>query len=85
MSEPQTVRAQDGREGTSKSDPGSLERRHLPGTVNLSGRGHRSACHPKVGGLYRNAQAADFRPDVESLRPDSSVLGGSSLMAAKMK
>ena len=61
MSEPQTVRAQDGREGTSKSDPGSLERRHLPGTVNLSGHGHRSARDQKVGGFNPKLGADNVR------------------------
>jgi WD40 repeat protein len=35
--------------------------------------------------LYRNGNAADFSPDAECLRPGGSVLGGSDVIAAKMK
>ena len=35
--------------------------------------------------LYRNGNAADFRPDAECLRPGGSVLGGSDVIAAEMK
>src|SRR3954467_4297020 len=35
--------------------------------------------------LYRNGNAADFRPDAECLRPGGSLLGGSDVIAAEMK
>jgi hypothetical protein len=34
--------------------------------------------------LYRNGNAAGFRPDAECLRPGGSVLGGSDVIAAEM-
>jgi hypothetical protein len=55
--------------------------------------GHRQlvGCGQKVdwargdGDLYHSINAADFRPDLECLRPGGSVLGGSQVIAAEVK
>ena len=55
------------------------------GTVNLSGRVSHIQVDGKMsqGSLLPNA--ADFRPDVESLGPGSSVLSGSDMIAAEVE
>ena len=55
------------------------------GTVNLSGR----VSHIQVAGKMSQGSllpnAADFRPDVKSLGPGSSVLSGSAMIAAEVE
>jgi hypothetical protein len=55
------------------------------GTVNLSGRVSHIQVDGKMsqGSLLPNA--ADFRPDVESLGPGSSVLSGSDMITAEVE
>jgi hypothetical protein len=57
----------------------------IDGTVNLSGRVSHIQVAVKMsqGSLLPNA--ADFRPDVKSLGPGSSVLSGSDMIAAEVE
>jgi hypothetical protein len=38
-----------------------------------------------VGGLHRSGDAADLRPDLESLRSCGSALGGSDVILAELE
>jgi hypothetical protein len=57
----------------------------MKGTVKLSGR----VSHIQVAGKMSQGSllpnAADYRPDLESLGPGSSVLSGSDMIAAEVE
>ena len=62
-----------------------ISRSKLEGTVNSSGR----VSHIQVAGKMSQGSllpnAADFRPDVKSLGPGSSVLSGSDMIPAEVE
>jgi hypothetical protein len=58
--------------------------RSRPGTVSYSAVVIRQLAR-SVGGLHRSGDAADLRPDLESLRPCGSALGDSDVILAELE
>ena len=56
----------------------------LSGIVNLSGRSAILGARESASGVTLT-NAADFRPDVECVRPGSPVLRGSDVIAAEVE
>ena len=63
----------------------AAEYRGHHGTVNLSGRVSRDLGGRKMSQGVTLPNATDFCPEAEALAPGRSVLGGSDMIATKMK